>query len=507
MQHIPHPETQEGIQPTAQPVRLILGAVAAVMFVASLGQTIVSTALPVIVADLNGLDHITWVITAYLLASTVSAPIYGKLGDLFGRKVVIQAGIVIFLLGSIICGLAPSMNILVAGRLVQGLGGGGLMVVAMAVVADVLPARDRGRVQGLLGAVFGVSTVLGPLLGGFFVEQMSWHAIFFFNVPIGLATMLVLGYALRVPQERVGHQIDYLGAGLLTTALALLVLISSMGGTTFAWGSGQMLGLIALAVASLVGFALSQSRAAEPILPLSLFRNNNFVITNIVGFMVGVAMFGTLTFMPLFLQVVKGVSPAMSGILLLPMTAGLLGSSTLAGFHMSRTGKYKQLPIYSTALLAASTLALAWISPQTPNWLIVVLVFLVGMGIGPVFSIGVTAIQNAVPVSMLGVGTASANMFRMIGGAIGTSAFGAIFAARLGDLVGDALPVETGGVRAIGPEMVAALPPDTRALVLEAFSQALQPIFIIGAVLALVATVASVFLRELPLATTLEPRK
>lgn len=504
MQHIPKPETQEGAQPAVQPVRLVLWAVAAVLFVASLGQTIVSTALPVIVADLNGLDHITWVITAYLLASTVSAPIYGKLGDLFGRKIVIQVGILIFLLGSIICGLAPSMNILVAGRLVQGLGGGGLMVVAMAVVADVLPARERGRVQGLLGAVFGVSTVLGPLLGGFFVEQMSWHAIFFFNVPIGLATMVVLGYALRVPQKRVGHQIDYLGAGLLTTALALLVLISSMGGTTFAWGSGQMLGLIALAVASLVGFAFSQGRAAEPILPLSLFRNNNFVVTNIVGFMVGVAMFGTLTFMPLFLQVVKGVSPAMSGILLLPMTAGLLGSSTLAGFHMSRTGKYKRLPIYSTALLAVATFALAWISPQTPNWLIVVLVFLVGMGIGPVFSIGVTAIQNAVPMSMLGVGTASANMFRMIGGAIGTSAFGAIFAARLAALVGDALPVESGGVRAIGPEMVAALPPDMRALVLEAFSQALQPIFVIGAVLALVATVASVFLRELPLATTLE---
>ena len=341
------------------PVRLIILAAASVLFVASLGQTIVSTALPIIVGDLGGLDHITWVITAYLLASTVGAPICGKLGDLYGRKVVLQVAIALFLAGAVLAGLAQDMAQMVAGRAVQGLAGGGLIVVSMALVADVLPPRDRGRVQGWLGGVFGVSTVIGPLLGGFIVERLSWHWVFFVNLPVGLLALGVLSAVLRSPAERVRHRIDYAGAILLATLLSSTVLVANMGGTAFGWTSPQVLALGAVAVGSLLAFVAVESRAAEPILPLSLFKINNFLVANAVGFLVGCAMFGTITFLPLYLQTVKGVSPATSGLFLVPMMAGLIGGSMLAGRQMSRTGRYKRLPILSTAVLAAAMLVMS----------------------------------------------------------------------------------------------------------------------------------------------------
>jgi EmrB/QacA subfamily drug resistance transporter len=500
----PHPATlthdaAEAV-PTPATVRIVLAAVAVTLLLATLGQTIVTPALPVIVADLGGLDRITWVITAYLLASTVAAPIFGKLGDLFGRKLVLQAGIVIFLAGSVVAALAGSMGMLVAGRTIQGLGGGGLIVVCMAAVADVLPPRERGRAQGLLGAVFGVSTVIGPFLGGFLVQHLNWHWIFIVNLPLGVAALVILGLGLRGKPGGQRPRIDYAGAVLLTLFLSATVLVANLGGTVLAWSDPAMVGLVGFAGLALAGFIAAQARAAEPILPLPLFRMNTFVVINTVGFLIGMAMFGTITFIPLFLQVVMGATPTESGLFLLPMMAGLIASSTLAGRSMTRRGRYRALPIASNLGLALAMGLIATVGPDTSLWLVGGYMLLVGLGIGPNMSIGVAAIQNAVPRAMLGVGTASANMFRLIGGAIGTAAFGALFAAGLRGGVGNLLPEGTSaGLGSLSRDVVMALPEATRDAVLNGFADAMHPVFQVLAVVALIAAGVSVALRERPM--------
>jgi EmrB/QacA subfamily drug resistance transporter len=479
--------------------RIALAAVAVTLLFASLGQTIVTTAMPIMVADLGGMDHMTWVITAYLLASTIGAPIAGKLGDLYGRKLVVQIGIFVFLAGATLAGLAHSMGVLIAGRAVQGLGGGGLIVVSMAVVADVLPARQRGQAQGLLGAVFGVSTVIGPLIGGFLVEALSWHWIFFANFPIGLLALVVLHYALPNVKRDSAVKLDVTGAFLLATILSVAVLVSNLGGSVYPWGSWELIGLVAFGLAALAGFIAVERRAAEPVLPLSLFGNNTFLVVNTVGFMVGVAMFGTITFMPLYLQVVQGVSPSVSGLFLTPMMVGLIASSAGAGRIMSRTGRYKWMPVLSTALLALAMLSLATLSGESSLWHVAFSMVLVGLGLGPVFSIGVAAIQNDIPGPMLGVGTASANMFRLIGGSVGTAAFGALFSLNLTrNLAGD-LPDEIGsGIGSISADVVSRLPHQLQREVIADFSAALHPVFWIASGLAVVACLVSLRLREVP---------
>ncbi|MGR3632414.1 MAG: MDR family MFS transporter [Limimaricola soesokkakensis] len=478
--------------------RLAIWAVAVTLFVASTGQTIVSTALPVITADLGGLNRMTWVVTAYLLASTVGAPIFGKLGDLFGRKAVMQAGLGVFTLGALICGVAPSMEVLIAGRAVQGLGGGGLIVVAMAVVADLLPPRERSRVQGALGGVFGLSTVVGPLVGGFLVQSLGWHWIFFANLPVVAVAWVVLQSALRGRAPGARPRIDVAGAALLTATLSGLVLMTSMGGTALGWDEPAMLALIGATLASLIGFIFVESRAVEPILPLSLFRLNAVAVINAAGLLVGMAMFGTITFLPLYLQVVQGVSPVLSGMFLLPMMGGLIGASMVSGRVMGRTGRYKALPVASTALLALAMLGLSRLGPETPLWQVVALMTATGLGIGPMMSVGVAAIQNAVPRSMLGVGTASANMFRLIGGSLGTSIFGAVFGAGLAqNLAGR---VEGAGLGTISRDSVMALDPQLRESVLAGFAAALDPIFLLAAGIATLAFAVTLLLREVPLA-------
>ncbi len=478
-------------------LRIAFMAVSVTLLFASLGQTIVTTAIPIMVADLGGLDHLTWVITAYLLASTVGAPVAGKLGDLYGRKVVIQGGIAVFLIGATLCGLAQNMAMLIAGRAIQGLGGGGLIVVSMAAVADLLPPHERGKAQGLMGAVFGVSTVIGPLVGGFLVEALSWHWIFFANFPIGLLAFLVLGFALP-PRSRNGKQsLDVAGAFLLATVLSAAVLFSNLGGTVLPWATFGPWLLLAIALAGAAGFALAEQRAPEPILPLALFRNNTFLVVNLVGFMVGMAMFGTITFMPVFLQVAKGVSPTVSGLFLTPMMVGLISSSFGAGQIMSRTGHYKWLPVLSTGILSVALFVLSTLTAESSLWLVGAAMIGIGLGLGPVFSVGVAAIQNAVPVAMLGVGTASANMFRLIGGSIGTAAFGALFSTGLARNMEGRLPVDAGGgIRSMGPEMLAGLTPELRHEVIEGFTQSLHPIFLIAAGVAVLASLVSLCLRE-----------
>ncbi len=499
---MPITKTQSPVDsgPASSQTRIALAAVALTLLFASLGQTIVTTALPIMVADLGGMDHMTWVITAYLLASTIGAPVAGKLGDLYGRKLVVQIGIFVFLAGATLAGLAQSMGVLIAGRAIQGLGGGGLIVVSMAVVADVLPARQRGQAQGLLGAVFGVSTVIGPLIGGFLVEALSWHWIFFANFPVGLLALAVLHTALPNVRRETAVKLDVAGAALLATILTVAVLVSNLGGSVLPWGSPELIGLVGLGLAALAGFIAVEKRAVEPVLPLSLFRNNTFVVVNSVGFMVGVAMFGTITFMPLYLQVVQGVSPAVSGLFLTPMMAGLIASSAGAGQIMSHTGRYKWMPILSTALLALAMLSLTTLSAGSSLWHVALSMVLVGLGLGPVFSIGVAAIQNDIPRAMLGVGTASANMFRLIGGSIGTAAFGALFSANLARNLAGNLPADTGsGIGSISAEMVSHLPLQAQNEVFAGFSAALHPVFWIATGLAFMACLISLRLREVPL--------
>ena len=495
------PQAQSAAQePQARSVGLIIGAVAVTLLLASLGQTIVSTALPTIVGELGGLDHLTWVVIAYLLSSTVVAPIYGKLGDLYGRKIVLQVAIIIFLVGSGLSAFANSMTFLIFARTVQGLGGGGLMVVAMTVVADVIPPRQRGKVQGIFGAVFGVATVVGPLLGGFIVEHSSWQWIFIINLPLGLLALAVIGFALESRPERVSHRIDYMGFVLLTAALSAFVLATSLGGNTFPWLSVQIIGLIALSVVALAVFIWAESRAAEPVLPLQLFRNNTFVVTNAIGFLVGMAMFGSITFLPLYLQIAKGVSPTGSALQLLPMMVGLIGSSMLSGFIMSKTGRYKLLPTAASGILFIGLLLLSMMQLATPDWQIAIYMFIVGVGIGPINSVGVTATQNAVPRALVGVATAGVTLFRQIGGSIGVSVFGAIFSSNLAAQLGGAVP--TGG-GAFNAAAIKGLPEPVRAQVLEGFAAALHPVFLTAAGAAVIAFGLSFLLREIPLATTL----
>ncbi len=482
----------------AQSVRLIIGAIATTIFLASLGQTIVSAALPIIVGQLGGLEHLTWVVIAYLLSSTVVAPIYGKLGDLYGRKIVLQIAIVLFLIGSVLSASANSMTFLIAARAIQGLGGGGLMVIAMTVVADVIPARQRGKVQGLFSAVFGVSAIAGPIFGGFIVEHFSWQWIFLLNLPVGIVALIVITMVLKPKGERVKRSVDYLGFVLLSASLTALVLATSLGGSTWAWTSPQIIGLAVFALTAIAAFLYVETKAAEPVMPLVLFRNQTFTLFNAIGFLVGIAMFGSITFLPLYLQMAKGVSPTASALQLVPMMAGMIGASMASGFLMTRTGRYRFLPRLSTAILTIGLIMLGFMQLDTPSWQVSIYMLMVGMGIGPVNSVSVTAIQNATPAAMVGVATAGATLFRQVGGSIGISVLGALFASGLSSRIADILPpgAETSG--AFSPAMLEGLPIDLRDQVLEALASALHPVFFVAAGSAALAFILTLLVEELP---------
>ncbi|MGH1424941.1 MAG: MDR family MFS transporter [Pseudooceanicola sp.] len=491
--------------PDPRRLRVFLIAVASTLFLASLGNTVVAAALPRIVSELGGLDYITWVVTAFLLASTIGAPISGRLGDMYGRKIVLQAAIVVFLVGSTICGLAENMLTLVIGRLVQGYGGGSLIVVSMASVADVLPPRQRGRAQGTLSGVFGLSTIIGPLVGGYIVTSMSWHWIFWLNFPIGLAAFVVISMVMDKAPPSGKHRIDYTGAFLLATLLSSVVLLANLGGNILPWTSMPMITLIALAPLILIAFIKIERSASEPIMPLALFGIRNFQVANLMNLLVGMTMFGTIAFMPTFLQVVKGLEPSTSGLFLVPMMLGLIGTSIIAGRIMSRTGRYKYLPAMSTAFLGVAMLCLSTIGPATSLPVIAAFLFMVGVGIGPTMSVSIAAIQSAIPVENLGIGTASVNMFRLTGGALGTSIFGGLFGAGLIAHVRPLLPGD--GTGPITYERVMSLETALRAEVIAGFSDAITPIFLIASVLASTAFLISLRLEELPLGDSLPERR
>jgi EmrB/QacA subfamily drug resistance transporter len=480
-------------------VRLIFSALLLVLLLASLDQTIVSTALPTIVGDLGGLDHLSWVVTAYLLTATVSGPLYGKLGDLFGRKLVLQVAIVIFLVGSALCGLSQSMGQLIGFRALQGLGAGGLIVVTLAVVGDIIPPRERGRYQGYFGAVFGVSTIIGPLLGGFFVDNLSWRWIFYVNLPIGIVALAVIAVAFHAPTELRRHAMDYLGAALLAADLTAIVLFTSLGGTTWAWGSPQIVGLIVVSIVLLPAFLFVESRAQEPILPLSLFRNRTFATTSAVGFIVGFALFGAVTFLPLYLQITKGSSPTRSGLELTPLMAGLLVTSIISGNAITRWGRYRPFPIAGTAVMALGLFLLSRLEAGTPTWEVLGAGVVLGLGLGMVMQVLVLAVQNAVDPREMGVATSGSTLFRQIGGSIGVSIFGAIFANRLHVEVAARLPANVRPPQADNPAAIRALPSAVRSLFEDAFAAALHPVFLTAAGVSLLAFALAWLIPALPL--------
>lgn len=485
-------------QTAAQPsVKLIFGAVLLVMLLASLDSTIVSTALPTIVGEFGGLEHLSWIVTAYMLAQTVVTPIFGKMGDLFGRKIVLQCSILLFLLGSVLCGLSHSMGELIVFRALQGLGGGGLMVLPMAAVADIIPARDRGRFQGYIGAVYGLSTVLGPLIGGFFVEHLSWRWIFYINLPLGLLAMGIIAVAFTSPAKGlVRPAIDVAGALLMAIMLTALVLFTSLGGNSFAWNSPTILGLIALTVVALAAFVVVEQRAVEPIMPLRLFSNSTFLVSCVVGFIVGLAMFGSITYLPVYLQVVKGVSPSTAGLQLTPMMAGVLISSIAGGQFISRVGRYRILPIVGTAIMVVGLGLLSTLGLESSIWAAPAYALLLGVGIGMVMQVLVIAAQNAVDYRDLGAATSGATLFRSTGGSVGVSLFGALFAANLARGLAERMPGGVGLPAATDPTAIAALPAAVHQIYMEVFTHALQPVFLVAAAIAAAAFALSWLLKE-----------
>lgn len=489
-------DTAAGAAPKS--IKLIFAALLLVMLLASLDQTIVSTALPTIVGEFGGLEHLSWIVTAYMLATTVVTPLYGKLGDLFGRKIVLQVAIVLFLAGSALCGLAGSMTQLILFRALQGLGGGGLMVTSMAVVGDIFSPRERGRYQGLFGGVFGFSTVLGPLIGGFFVEHLSWRWIFYINLPLGVLALIVIGVVFVAPPRRGRPSIDFAGAGLLAITLTALVLLTSLGGHTLPWDSPEIVGLGALCLAALAAFLWVETRVKEPVLPLRLFRNQTFVTSCAVGLIVGVAMFGSVTYMPLYLQVVKGVSPSAAGMQLTPMMGGVLLTSTISGQIISRIGRYRMFPILGTAVMSLGLFLLSTLTVETSTWFASGYMLVLGLGLGMVMQVLVLAVQNSVDFRDLGVATSGTTLFRSTGGSVGVSLFGAIFAASLASRLAAALP-GTALPGATDPHSIAMLPAAVRTAYLEAFTAALHPVFLSAAVIAVGAFGLSFLLKETPL--------
>ena len=476
------------------------------MFVSTLSETVTATALPTIVGDLGGVDHMQWVTTAYILASTIMMPVYGKLGDLFGRKHLFVVVLSVFIAGSAICGFAPNMDGLIAGRAVEGLGGGGLIILSQATIADIIPPRQRGKYMGILGSVFAVSTVVGPLLGGWFVQVTGWRWLFAFNIPLALVAITAVAFFLKRPARRVDRPpVDVAGMMAMAVSVSSLVLATAWGGTLFPWASWQIVGLFALFAAMAVVFALVERRAKEPVIPLSLFKNHNFVVCTVTGMFIMLGMMGTVSYLPTYFQIVDGLAPEQAGLMTFPMMAGVLVTAVGAGLLATRTGRYKWMPIASCAVAAVGFVLLSRLAPGTPLPVAGAFLFVLGFGIGLGQQILVLIVQNEFPHAIVGTATAANNFFRQIGSTLGASLVGALFTSRLAaDLAAQLPRVDNINMNRITPEYVRHLAQPEQGLIATAYSDALVPIFLYVVPLLIVGFVLMLTLKEHPLATSVD---
>jgi EmrB/QacA subfamily drug resistance transporter len=501
----PDMSTAAGSAMSHREILVVFAALMTGMLLAALDQTIVSTALPTIVGELGGLDHLSWVVTAYLLTSTASTPLYGKLSDLYGRKVVFQAAIVIFLTGSVLSGVATNMVQLIVFRGIQGIGGGGLMTMAFVIIGDVVAPRERGRYTGYLGGVFAVASVAGPLLGGFFVDHLSWRWVFYINVPVGLVALSVTSTRLHLPTRRTEHRIDLQGAALLVGGVTSLLLVTVWGGREYDWGSPTILGLGAAGAALTVAFVAWERRAPEPILPLRLLGDSIFRVGTSASFILGVAMFGAIVFLPLFLQVATGASATSSGLELLPLMTGLLITSIATGRLISRTGHYRTWPPAGMAVAAVGMYLLSGMDADTGRLETSTYMLVVGVGLGMVMQTLVLAVQNAASHEDLGVATSSTTFFRSLGGSFGVAVFGAVFNVHITDELTRRLPpgigeLGDGAARLLNsPEQIRQLPPALRTAVVDAVASSVSTVFLFATPVLLAGVVITLFLRQIPL--------
>ncbi len=499
------PTTTTGhIQLSHRQVLVVFSGLMLGMLLASLDQTIVSTALPTIVGELGGLQHLSWIITAYLLTSTASMPLYGKLSDLFGRKMLFQFGIVVFLIGSALSGVAQSMVELIGSRAIQGLGAGGIITMSQATIGDIIAPRDRGRYQGYMGTVFALSSVAGPLIGGLFTDHLTWRWVFYINLPLGFVALVVTQSVLRLPFERRKHPIDYLGSALMVAGLSALLLVTTWGGIEYPWLSTQIIGLSVIGVALLALFVFQEMRAPEPLLPLRLFREQVFRVGAVIMFVLGLAMFGTVAFLPLYLQVVDGVSATISGLRMLPMMAGVVTTSILAGQIISKTGKYRFFPIAGTAITTAGLFLLSQLNADSGFLEQAAFMLLLGVGLGMIMQVIILAVQNAVPYRDLGAATAGQNLFRSMGAAFGVAVFGSILNNRLDYYLPRLVPGSAIG--GISQSALTAAPAQLRTLplpvlngVIDAFARSLSTVFLWAVPIAVIAFLASWLMHEIPL--------
>ncbi|WP_426224979.1 MDR family MFS transporter [Pseudarthrobacter sp. DSP2-3-2b1] len=495
---------------TQKRIWIIFSALIAGMLLSSLDQTIVSTAMPTIVGKLGGVEHQAWITTAYLLATTIVMPIYGKFGDVLGRRNLFLVAIALFTLASVGCALATDFWGFVIFRAIQGLGGGGLMILSQAIIADIVPAKDRGKYMGPLGAVFGLSAVAGPLLGGFFVDHMTWEWAFYINIPIGIAAFAIAWFTLTLPNKKAEKRIDILGVVLLSAATTCLIFFTDFGGKkdegwdsplTWAFGAGLLI--------SAAAFVMVERRAEDPIIPLSLFKNPIFVNATAIGFTLGLGMFSAIAFVPTFLQMSSGTSAAESGLLMLPMMVGLMGTSIYSGIRISKTGKYKMFPILGAAFTMAAMLWMTTLTAATPIWVICVQLFIFGAGLGLIMQVVVLVVQNSVPADQLGTATSTNNYFREVGAAMGVAVFGAIFTNRLSESLttaftgaGASAEQASQSTSTLDPQALSQLPEQLRDAIVNAYAESLAPVFWYLIPFIAVALLLAITLKQIPLSDT-----
>ena len=514
-------ESTSSTTPTANMWAVMISIMTA-MLLASLDQMLFGTALPTIVGDLGGVEHMAWVITAYLLAQTIMMPVYGKLGDQIGRKKLYLVDIVVFLIGSVIGGMASTMTALVIGRGVQGIGGGGLIILSQSIMADVVPARQRGKYAGYMGAMFGVSSVLGPTLGGWFTDGPGWRWAFWINLPLGLLALAVAAWGLHIPRRGTGLNFDWLGFIFMSTAASTLILFTTWGGNQYAWGSPMIIGLIIATVIAFVGLYVVERRVSEPLIPMDLFANRNFRLITGAGLSIGILMFGVMGYMPTYMQMVHNLNPTASGYMMIPMMVGMLGLSIWVGMRVTRTGHYRMFPPLGIGVVTISMVMLAFLNPDTSLWYLGFCLLLMGMGLGMTMQILILVVQNSFPISKVGVATGTNNFCRQLGSALGAALVGGLFSSRLTSLISERMPAaihqlppqaqqafaqqQGDGFSASSatPAIMSHLPDPIHDVFISSYNDALTPIFLFMLPFAAVAMILLLMVKETRLRTTVE---